>query len=181
MIDYKIDLDRRLIWTTMTGILTYGDVALHLQRLLRDPAYDASFNDLVTFCPGCMPSDMAELLRLGELARSAARRRPGARWGVVIPDEFRRSLANVCLAVVPERLIAARVFPSVATAEEWLTTDVAPAEDADHERDDAGWCTREQCPVSCSYSQQFPESRAAGGRDVVFSSLQAVVQDCVDA
>jgi hypothetical protein len=44
---YFIDKRRRLILTTMEGIVTFDDVRGHQDRLLADPDFDASFDQLI--------------------------------------------------------------------------------------------------------------------------------------
>lgn len=46
-VDYSIDKERRLIRTTAEGCVTFEDVRGHQNRLLADPDFDASFDQLI--------------------------------------------------------------------------------------------------------------------------------------
>src|SRR4051794_25030937 len=47
MVNYLIDKERRLIVTVTDGCVTFDDVRDHQDRLLADPDFDASFNQLI--------------------------------------------------------------------------------------------------------------------------------------
>lgn len=45
--EYKIDKERRLVTSTMTGVLTQEEVLEQIQQLLTDPQIDSTFSHLV--------------------------------------------------------------------------------------------------------------------------------------
>ncbi len=46
---YHIDKERKLVMSTVSGVLTSNDLAGHMQRLLKDPDFDPSFSQLADF------------------------------------------------------------------------------------------------------------------------------------
>lgn len=46
---YVIDKRRRLVITTASGVLTFQDCARHQDRLIEDPEFDPTYNQLLDF------------------------------------------------------------------------------------------------------------------------------------
>jgi hypothetical protein len=47
--DYVIDKQRRLVITTASGVLTFHDCLQHQDRLIKDPEFDPTYNQLLDF------------------------------------------------------------------------------------------------------------------------------------
>ena len=47
--DYVIDKHRRLVITTAWGVLTFQDCMQHQDRLIKDPEFDPTYNQLLDF------------------------------------------------------------------------------------------------------------------------------------
>ncbi|MBM2838107.1 MAG: hypothetical protein HW415_732 [Deltaproteobacteria bacterium] len=45
-INYRIDLRQNMIWTTVTGILTDGELLEHKQKIVRDPDFRPGMREL---------------------------------------------------------------------------------------------------------------------------------------
>jgi hypothetical protein len=45
-VSYKIDKNRRLVWSTAWGVFSYDDIVTHKDRLLSDPDFDPSYSQI---------------------------------------------------------------------------------------------------------------------------------------
>lgn len=46
---YKIDKERRLVMSSASGVFTLADAVSHMERLAKDPDFDASFSQIADF------------------------------------------------------------------------------------------------------------------------------------
>jgi hypothetical protein len=114
----SIDKQRRLILTTGEGCVTFDDIKGHQDRLLVDPDFDASFDQLI---------DMTRATKLDispHEARALAERRvvsPGSRRAFVATEPHIFGLGRM-MGIYVERLESAdaQVFYSIDEALMWL-------------------------------------------------------------
>ena len=74
---YSIDKQRRLIVTTAEGRVTFDDVRGHQDRLLADPDFDASFDQLIDATPATnfdISTDQARILAKRRILSPESRR-----------------------------------------------------------------------------------------------------------
>jgi hypothetical protein len=118
---YSIDKQRRLVVTTAEGSVMFHDIRGHQDRLLADPDFDASFDQLIDTTPAAkfdISADEAKIL---------AQRR------IVSPESRRAFVATVphiyglgrMMKVYHEDLeyAAVQVFYSMDEALKWLERD----------------------------------------------------------
>jgi len=46
---YKIDKERRLVMTTVSGVFSLADAVSHMERLSKDPDFDPTFSQIADF------------------------------------------------------------------------------------------------------------------------------------
>jgi hypothetical protein len=46
---YKIDKERRLVMSTASGVFSLADAVSHMERLSKDPDFDAAFSQIADF------------------------------------------------------------------------------------------------------------------------------------
>lgn len=118
-LDYSIDKRRRLVVSTGSGIVTAEESRSHQQRLLADPEFDPSFNQLIDFTAAT------------ELRATAAELAPLARRSVFSPGSKRAWVASAPAIFGMGRLAATyhelsdtpsqvQVFSDMPTALDWL-------------------------------------------------------------
>ena len=116
-----IDVEKRTVWTTLSGVITCGDLASRAIKLRDEPGFDPGFDQLVTFAGDVNPqlcfSDMLSLSGLNPFSctsRHAAVIRSGtAVYGVV----------RILQAVVDDSPYL-RIFDTTEEAKSWLTAGV---------------------------------------------------------
>jgi hypothetical protein len=120
-VKYSIDKERRLILSTAEGCVTLDDVRGHQDRLLADPDFDASFDQLI---------DMTSAKKFGisaEEARVLAKRRilsPKSRRAFVATEPHIFGLGRM-MEIYRDGLEYAdvRVFNSIYEALKWLESE----------------------------------------------------------
>jgi hypothetical protein len=116
---YFIDKQRRLILTTAEGSIKFDDIKDHQDRLLADPDFEASFDELI---------DTSAVMKFDISANEAgvlAERRnvsPESRRAFVAPKSHIFGLARI-MEVYHERVGHAQVFYSMDEAVKWLDRD----------------------------------------------------------
>jgi hypothetical protein len=116
---YSIDKHRRLIVTTAEGWLMFDDIKGHQDRLLVDPDFDASFDQLIDMT-GVTTLDIS-----AQEARFLAERRifsPESRRVFVATKPHIFGLGRM-MQIYYERLGAGQVFSSMDEALKWLGAD----------------------------------------------------------
>jgi hypothetical protein len=112
----SIDKHRRLIVTTAEGCVTFDDVRAHQDRLLVDPDFDASFDQLID-TTSATRFDISE-----HEARILAERRivsPESRRAFVATEPHIFGLGRM-MAIYHEHLGNAQAFYSMDEALKWL-------------------------------------------------------------
>jgi hypothetical protein len=113
---YSIDRHRRLVVTTAEGCVTFDDIRGHQDRLLADPDFDASFDQLIDMT-GATSLDIS-----AHEARILAERR------IFSPESRRAFVATIphifglgrMMEIYYERLGDGQVFSSMDEALKWL-------------------------------------------------------------
>jgi hypothetical protein len=120
MIDYHIDVARRIVTTRVTGRLSLADLAGHLQRIVRDPKFSADFNALIVAMDAtAVPTDTSVAL-LAPLVRAWSLRRTGVKWAFVLPDATSKAQAESGLLRLKLTSVSTRCFRSENAALAWL-------------------------------------------------------------
>lgn len=160
-VHYSIDTDRGIIFTEAAGSPLYADLALFLQRLLRDSAFSPAFDSVLTLWPGF---DLQRFSRYsGRMCRTLFARyaalRTGASWAVVSNDlDAMYGFARFLLSV-PCGTVRIGFFTERSQAVSWIDAlrregrlDGAPVP--------AKMPDRNSYPPSCRDSSQFSASSA---------------------
>jgi hypothetical protein len=120
MIDYQLDLRRRVVTTRVTGRFSFAELANYLHRLLRDPAFHADFDGvIIAVDPAAMPPPLA-VASLAPLVRAWSSRRNGARWAFVLPSADAQKFAERALREVRLHHVTTECFLSEPEAAAWL-------------------------------------------------------------
>ena len=118
---YSIDKQRRLITTTSSGTVTFADISGHQDRLLADPDFDPSYDQLIdTTAAGSFTISSIEARVLGTRRIVG----PDSRRAFVAVEPHIFGLGHM-MAVYHEPLAEARVFYSMEEALMWLTRSTA--------------------------------------------------------
>ena len=123
--DYRIDVARRLVLSTGQGRVTFADVKAHQDRLLSDPHFDPSFNQL---------NDLVAVTHLvvsGEQGRNLALRHvfsPASKRAIVAVNPHVFGLARLMQTYhsLAEGGSEVRVFSNLDAALEWLGLKQSP-------------------------------------------------------
>ena len=115
-VSYSIDKQRRLIVTTAEGSVTFGDIKGHQDRLLADPDFDVSFDQLIDTTPA------------SAIDISAAQARVLAQRRIVSPESRRAFVATQpaifglgrMMQIYHEPIGPAEVFDSTDEALKWI-------------------------------------------------------------
>ena len=120
MIDYHIDVHRRVVTTRVTGRLTFSELASHLQRLIRDPKFSSEFNALIiAMDQNAVPSANA-VSALAPMVRAWSKRRVGVKWAFVLPNQAARTFAESALNELRLTTLTTRCFLAESAAQAWL-------------------------------------------------------------
>jgi hypothetical protein len=120
MIDYDLDLHRRIATTRVTGRLRFADLANHLHRLVRDRNFQANFDAMIVAMDGAAVPPPSSVNSLGPLLRAWSSRRHGARWAFVLPTPETQAFAIRALAEARLPDVQCRCFLSETDALDWL-------------------------------------------------------------
>jgi hypothetical protein len=120
MIDYQLDLRRRVVTTRVTGAFSFAELANYLHRLLRDPGFRADFDGLIVAADAAaMPPPLA-VASLAPLVRAWSSRRNGVHWAFVLPSADARKFAERALRDVRLHHVTTQCFLSEPEAAAWL-------------------------------------------------------------
>ncbi len=125
MIDYHIDVHRRIVTTRIAGRLTFSDLATHFQRLIRDSKFSADFAALIVATDEAAIPSSASVSAWAPMVRAWSKRRAGAKWAFVLPSQKARTFAESALHEVRLTSINARCFLAESAALAWLEPTLA--------------------------------------------------------
>lgn len=118
--DYEIDTDRRIIFSTASGVLTEDDLRGHRKQLRADPFFDPSFDQLWDCSEVTKVAVGIEVVRF--LSRSSSYE-AGAKRAVVAPDDITFGLARMFQTLHEDAPEEVRIFRSREEARRWLKLD----------------------------------------------------------
>jgi hypothetical protein len=120
---YNIDKKRRLVMTTATGVVTKEDILGHMDRLSKDPDFDAEFSQLADFTQIAAvefgPEDVREFAERN-IYSSRSRR------AIVVKDDLQYGLAR--MFEIHRELkgeTGIRVFRTFEEAMDWIVVGKA--------------------------------------------------------
>lgn len=120
---YTIDANRRLIVVRAAGVLTEGDVTRVREHILRDPAFDPSYDQLFD---ASNVEDIAlskeSMARLADTSILA----PAVRRAFVAMTTLQYGMARMFTTMSEQRNHVTRVFRGLDEAEAWLAGPDAP-------------------------------------------------------
>lgn len=121
---YTIDRAHQLVRTTARGELTRADLRAHYERLLADPAFDATFRQLtdVRAVDRISVSDLEIQEAADEMMFN-----PGSRRAIVATDSLAFERSAVFAALASRYGQNVRVFRDIGEAERWLGLHPASA------------------------------------------------------
>jgi hypothetical protein len=118
-VDYRIDSERRIVFSTGTGAVTVQEILAYQQRLRQDPAFSADFNQLFDY-----RTVSAEQLRTTDIQGLAETDvfSPGSRRAFVVSEDVTFGLARMfeMFRDSNERIV---VFRNINEARRWLGLD----------------------------------------------------------
>ena len=126
---YRIDIERKMVFTLTTGTLTDADCLKHRDQLLKDPKMDSSFDQLAD----CTQVTSFEVSTDG--VHALADHNPfgeGSRRAFVVSTDHCYGMARMYQALTDHHAHVLTVFRDLATARNWLRL---PPEDAQAETD----------------------------------------------
>lgn len=137
MLDYYVDPNHRLITTRVASRVSLGDLANHLQQILRDPKFCSDFNALIVVLDAAAMPAASSVELMKPLVKAWSSRRAGAKWALVLPDQAARGFAESALAALKLTSVSARCFLSKAAAMAWLeeAATAPPRQDLLHYRE----------------------------------------------
>ncbi len=118
--DYRIDAERRVIFSSASGVLTDADLHEHQARLRADPSFDRSFNQLWDFTQVIQLEVSSEALRRLSSFRSYE---ASARRAIVAGDDFGFGMGRMFQMLHDEAPEELQVFRSIDDARRWLGLD----------------------------------------------------------
>jgi hypothetical protein len=127
MIAYHVDSVRKIVVTRVSGRLTFGELAGHLHRLMRDPKFSPDYNALIVAMDAAAVPPPTSVSAFTPLVRAWSVRRVGVKWAFVLPTKETRAFAESALNEVKLTTLTTRCFLSEAAALGWLEPAAAPA------------------------------------------------------
>ena len=116
-LDYRIDLSRRLIVTTVKGILSRYELLNHQVRVLRDPEFDPTFSQL----HDVRGADLAGVYEdCVEALASRAQPKADTKSAIVVSDVIAKDLARIFAGLREALGEEIRVFRDLESASSWL-------------------------------------------------------------
>ena len=119
-ITYKIDPERVLVRTTLTGFVTFAEVMAHFTALEADPRRSDTMNVLIDM------RGLTSVPETGQLRRAANRidpERSPLQYGVcaiVASDPATVGTGKLFAVFARERFRATTIVPTIEAAEQWL-------------------------------------------------------------
>lgn len=125
MIDYHVDVVRRIVTTRVTGRISFSDFANHLQRILRDPKFHPEFNGLIVATTAAAIPSPTSVALIRPIVRVWSTRRAGVRWAFVLPDNDTKNFTESVLLDLKLTSVTTRCFTSESAALGWLESGAA--------------------------------------------------------
>jgi hypothetical protein len=127
--DYRIDLDRRRVFSRATGDLTYESIYAHMNRLAKDPLFHPSFSQVLDFTEvttvGITSEQVATLAEVRVFS-------PQSKRAFVAPGPLKYGMARMYEALrAPRGDHHIRVFTDYGEAIEWLDLEEPDDQSAD--------------------------------------------------
>jgi len=120
---YTIDTNRRLIVMHAAGVLTEGDVTRVREQILRDPAFDPTYDQLFDV------SDVEDIaLSKESMARLADTSilSPAVRRAFVATTTLQYGMARMFTTMSEQRNHVTQIFRGLDEAEAWLASPDGP-------------------------------------------------------
>ena len=117
---YRIDTERRVVFSTATGILSEDDITDHQARLRADPDFDGKLDQLWDFS-GVTAVEVASAT-IRQLARARSFE-AGVKRAVVAPSDVAFGMARMFQMLHEDAPEEMRVFRASAEARRWLGID----------------------------------------------------------
>lgn len=115
---YEIDAEKRIVWTTLYGVLTPSDLHEHADKLREDPAFDPTFRQVI---------QVLDVERLEGVTMDALRVfasvnpfGPGSRRAIVAGRDVQYGVSRMYQVFAEGPGMAVRVFRDVGEAVRWL-------------------------------------------------------------
>ncbi len=126
--DYRIDTDKRRVFSSGSGHLSYEDIAGHMNRLAKDPKFDPSFSQLFDFRDvTSVGLNSQHVIQIAEIRVFS----PESKRAIVAPDPVKFGMARMYEAYrAPKGDRRIEVFADYQEALDWLHLD-EPADPAD--------------------------------------------------
>jgi hypothetical protein len=128
--DYRIDLEKRRVWSHATGDLSYEAITDHMSRLAKDPLFDPLFSQILDFRDVTIVGlTSEEVVRLAEIRVFS----PQSKRAFVAPGPLKYGMARMYEALrATKGDDHIRVFTDYDEALEWLDLEegdgLAPGE-----------------------------------------------------
>jgi hypothetical protein len=117
---YRVDSERRVIFSSASGVITDEDLRKHQTELRADPAFDRSFDQLWDFTAVDEVEVSPDALRRLARARSYS---ATAKRAVVTPDDLGFGLGRMFQMLHDEAPEEVQIFRTLADARRWLGLD----------------------------------------------------------
>jgi hypothetical protein len=121
MLDYHIDPARNVVVTRALGRLTVAEVANHIIRLMRDPAFKPELNALIVAGDVNAVPGPVGVGALTPLVRAWSKRRAGVKWAFVLPNRATRDFVESAIEEARLNAVTTHCFVSENAALAWLT------------------------------------------------------------
>ena len=118
-VTYSVDPSRSLVRLTYHETPAFADWVAAMEAVFRDPDYQPGFAFLTDRTGVEAPTTRFVRNALAFLEAHAAEL-AGARWAAVMVDPIARSMARMAQSLAAGLPVILKVFPDVASAEEWL-------------------------------------------------------------
>ena len=114
---YTIDSKRRMVFTTMSGVLSFEQVVAHAVALKADARFHPSFSEVLDL--RCVSQSELTLLELIELAQTIDPFSANARRAIVTGSDLMYETSRIYQAV-RDQDTNIRVFRNMEDAQRWL-------------------------------------------------------------
>ena len=116
-INYYVDHQRRRVYSSCDGVVTYEDFRAHMNAEADSPA--ASYGELFDCTGATTDLTRAQIRSLAEERETVAERREAAPLAVVAPDENLYEMLQI-YDILTEQIRPMQLFPNTEAAERWL-------------------------------------------------------------
>ena len=114
---YRIDAERRVIFSSATGVVVDADLRSHQRSLLNDPDFDKGFDQLWDF--GAVTRVEVSTAAVQELAKARSYE-GGVKRALVAPKDAAFGMARMFQSLHDSAPETIRVLRSLPEAEAWL-------------------------------------------------------------